>query len=147
MSWQKLLNQNRVERHTTSKQEMGDLRALVARNLHDAALPGLSFDNKLGLSYEAALISAKMVIACSGYRLKAQPGHHKTSFEILPLAMGSSVQPVADFFEHCRRNRNLISYDAAGVVGQTEADDALREALAFEKLVESWITTTHPAFK
>jgi hypothetical protein len=46
MTWKDLLKQSRVQLHTTSKAELGDLRALVARDLKDAALPGLSADRK-----------------------------------------------------------------------------------------------------
>lgn len=113
MSWPQLLSENRVERHTPTKQEIDDLRTLIARNLKDAAIVGLSNDNKFGLAYEAALIAAKIGIACAGYRVKGT-AHHKTSFEALPLAMGNQIQVVADYFEQCRRRRNIISYDAAG---------------------------------
>lgn len=122
------------------------MRALVARNLKDAALAGLSADNKLGLAYEAGLILAKMTVACAGYRVKGL-GHHKTMFEVLPLAMGPSVQTTADFFEECRRDRNSISYDAAGTVSESEAEDALNEAVAFELTVEGWIAANHPVLK
>jgi hypothetical protein len=93
---------------------------LVARNLKDAALPRLSPDNRLGLSYEAGLILAKMAVACAGFRVKGT-AHHKTMFEVLPLAMGDGVQDVTDFLERCRRERNAISDDAAGTVSASEA--------------------------
>ncbi len=146
MNWSHFLNQGKVERHDTTKREIDDLRGLVARNLKDASLPRLSADNRLGLSYEAGLILAKMAICCAGYRVKG-PAHHKTMFEALPLAMGPSVQDMADFLEQCRRNRNAISYDAAGMVGDGEAAAAHREVVAFEIVVESWIIAHHAAFR
>ncbi len=146
MTWTQFLSQGRVERHAPTKQEIDDLRGLVARNLKDAALPRLSADNKLGLAYEAGLILAKMAVACAGYRVKGL-GHHKTMFEVLPLAMGSQVQTTADFFERCRRERNTISYDAAGTVSDSEAAAALTEAVGFEVTVESWITNNHPVLR
>ncbi len=54
MTWKKLLDTKRVEAHATSKQELDDLRRAVNRNLRDAAIRGLSADNKFGLAYEAA---------------------------------------------------------------------------------------------
>lgn len=146
MTWTNCLNQGRVERHTPSRREIDDLRSLVTRNLKDAAILGLSADNRLGLAYEAALILAKMAVTCVGYRVKGQ-GHHKTMFEVLPLAMGPSLQRTADFFEHCRRKRNSISYDAAGTVSESEADAALDEAMRLSAAVEAWIAVKHPNFR
>ena len=40
MSWNQLLAQRKVQLHTTSKQELDGLRALIERDLTDAALSG-----------------------------------------------------------------------------------------------------------
>lgn len=146
MTWTHYLNHGKVDRHSPTKQEIDDLRGLVARNVKDASLAQLSADNRLGLAYEAGFVLAKMAVACAGYRVKGL-GHHKTMFEVLPLAMGPGVQNTADFFERCRRDRNAISYDAAGTVSESEAVAALKEATTFESAVESWIATNHPALR
>jgi hypothetical protein len=46
MSWQQWLAQRKVHLHTPSKQELEGLRALIARDLADAALPALSADRR-----------------------------------------------------------------------------------------------------
>ncbi len=46
MSWKQLLTQRKVPLHTTSKQELDGLRALIERDLTDAALAGLSADRR-----------------------------------------------------------------------------------------------------
>ena len=46
MSWKQLLAQRKVQLHTTSKQELDGLRALIERDLTDAALAGLSADRR-----------------------------------------------------------------------------------------------------
>src|SRR5258708_20911583 len=45
MSWRQLSANHRVRRHKTSRQELDDLRAVIARDLQDAALPGLDAAN------------------------------------------------------------------------------------------------------
>ena len=55
MSWNKLLQSNRVHRHTTSPQELTEIRRLVARDLADAAIPALSDDRRFATAYNAAL--------------------------------------------------------------------------------------------
>ena len=42
MNWQQLVATNRAKSHKTSKQELDGLRAVVERDLKDAAMPGLS---------------------------------------------------------------------------------------------------------
>lgn len=141
--WKVLLASNRVDRHTTSRQELNDLRAAVERNLHDAGLSGLSADNKFGLAYEAVLLLAKMAIVCAGYRTKG-PGAHQTTFAALEIAMGPPASNDAAYFDRCRRKRHTLSYDVAGVVADTEAGEILTRARRFRETVEAWITREHP---
>src|SRR5271168_1226253 len=81
MSWKQLLAARKVHPHQTSKQELDDLRAVIRRDLSDAAIPALSEDRRFATAYNAALQTAKMAIACAGFRVGAVPGHHAISFE------------------------------------------------------------------
>lgn len=143
MTWNDLLDENRVAVHTTSKQELDDLRSAVQRNLRDAAITQLSSDNRFGLAYEAALLLAKMAIACAGYRVKGQ-GSHQTTFVALALVLGPGVAAIAGYLDRCRRKRNEISYDCAGLVSDTEADEILAKTQALQQTVDDWIAATHP---
>lgn len=145
MNWTELLAANRVEPHATSKQELDDLRKAVERNLRDASLPHLSADNRFGLAYEAGLLLAKMAVACAGYRVKGQ-GAHQTTFAALKLAVGSTVAKTAAYLDRCRRKRNEISYDTAGLVSETEATEIVRTVGTFRRTVEDWIGKKHPQF-
>jgi len=140
-----LLAENRVEPHATSRQELDDLRSAVERNLRDAAIVQLSADNRFGLAYEAALLLAKMAAACAGYRVKGQ-GAHQTTFAALKLAVGPGIAQTASYLERCRRKRNELSYDSAGVVTETEASEILTEARSMQKSIEQWIAATHAPF-
>ncbi len=143
MTWKELESQGRVEPHRSGKGELDALRGAVEPNLRDAALKGLSADNRFALAYEAALLLAKMAVACTGYRVKG-PAAHLATFQALELAMGPAVASVADYFDRCRRKRNALSYEYAGAATETEADDTLREARRFRSLVEAWIVRNHP---
>ncbi|MBV9889207.1 MAG: hypothetical protein JO119_21920 [Acidobacteria bacterium] len=133
-----------MQPHTTSKRELDNLRALIERDLEDASIDQLSDDRRHATAYNAALQAAKMAIPCSGYRLASTPGHHRPTFEAARLALGSSAVKSLDFFETCRRKRNVIDYDHASVATQTEAEEILREATAFFELVERLIAAHHP---
>jgi hypothetical protein len=97
MNWQSLLESGRVKRHTTSQQETSDLRNIVERDLKDASVEIISADRRFATAYNAVLQLAKMVIACSGYRVSGL-GHHQTTFEVLELAMGPQIGKLVRLF-------------------------------------------------
>jgi len=147
MSWKKLLQDNKVHRHTTSRQELTEIRRLVARDLADAAISALSEDRRFATAYNAALQTAKMAIACAGYRVAGVPGHHRLTFEGAKLALGKPAEHLTDYFDACRRKRNEIDYTGAAIATSTEADELLLHARAFLDLVEGWMNATYPTLK
>jgi uncharacterized protein (UPF0332 family) len=147
VTWQRLLAANEVKPHKTSKKELGGIRTLIARDLADASIKGVSADRRFATAYNAALQAAKMAIACAGYRITTGAGHHKISFESCKLAVGKAADPYADYFDRCRRKRNVIDYDDAFVATETEAQEIVRKATEFVAMVEQWIAARHPAFK
>jgi uncharacterized protein (UPF0332 family) len=147
MSWKKLLQSNSVHRHNASRQELSDIRRLVARDLADAAIPALSEDRRFATAYNAALQTAKMAIACAGYRIASVPGHHRLTFEGAKLSLGKQAEQLADYFDACRRKRNEIDYTGATIATTTEADELVFHAKSFLKMVEEWIETTHPMMR
>jgi uncharacterized protein (UPF0332 family) len=141
------LGSHDVQRHRTSKKELDDIRALVARDLADATVAGLSADRRFATAYNAALLAANMVIACAGYRVTAKTGHHKISFDSIKLALGSGSNKYADYFETCRRKRNVIDYTRSHVVTETEAKEIVEKATEFYGFVEAWIDSKLPNLK
>ena len=145
MSWQSLLQAQRIKSHHTSRQELDDLRDVVERDLQDAAITALSVDRRFATAYNAVLQLGKVVIACAGYRVVG-PGHHLTTFEAVEIAMGTSVSELATYFDTCRRKRNQVDYDRANAATETEAEDLLSKAEEFRDLVEKWILKHHPPY-
>ena len=56
MTWMKLLASREAQKHKTSKKELDNLRVLIARDLADAAIAGLSADWRFATAYNAALL-------------------------------------------------------------------------------------------
>lgn len=139
-----MLAARKVHTHQSSKQEIDELRAVVKRDLVDAALPALSEDRRFATAYNAALQAARMATACAGYRVASVPGHHALSFECAGLALGKRAYNFVLFFDSCRRKRNVIDYTGAQIATSTEAAELLQRAREFNGLVESWIQTAHP---
>jgi hypothetical protein len=123
------------------------MRALVARDLADAGIAGLSADRRFATAYNAALQAANMAIACAGYRVTAKTGHHKITFYSANLALGSGAGNYADYFETCRRKRNVIDYTRSHVATETEANEIVEKATEFGEFVEAWIDLKFPDFK
>lgn len=123
------------------------MRALVGRDLADANVDGLSADRKYATAYNAALQAANMAIACAGYRVTAKTGHHKITFYSANLALGTGATKYADYFETCRRKRNVIDYTRSHVATETEAKEIVEQATQFVEFVESWIDSKFPNLK
>lgn len=146
MSWKKLQAEGKVHARKASKREVEDLRAVILRDLEDAEIQELSDDRRFATAYNAALQAAKMSIVCAGYRLAGTQGHHRLTFEAARLALGASAGPTLDFFEACRRKRNVIDYDHASVATHTEAEEIVKAVKDFLELVERWIVASRPKF-
>jgi hypothetical protein len=61
------------------------------------------------------------------------------------LALGAEARVFTDYFDACRRKRNLIDYDNSSVATETEAAELVRKASEFYALVEKWIAANHAA--
>ena len=142
MSWQQLRANHRVQIHSTSRRELEGLRAIVERDLKDARVPGLSTDRQFAIAYNVVLQLAKMAIACAGYRVVGS-GHHQTPFKAVQLALGPGVTNLASYFDTCRRKRNILDYDSAQVVTETEAKELVEKADESRTLVEKWMAQHH----
>ena len=147
MTWTRLLASKEAQRHKTSKKELNGMRALIARDLADSAIAGLSADRRFATAYNAALQAANMAIACAGYRIVSKVGHHRVSLESAKLALDKPVHKFADYFETCRRKRNTIDYTLSNVATETEAKEVLIQATEFYNQIEEWITKNHPALQ
>jgi uncharacterized protein (UPF0332 family) len=147
VTWTSLLANKEAQKHKTCKKELDNMRALIARDLADAAIAGLSSDRRFATAYNAALQAANMAIACAGYRIVSKVGHHRVSFESVKLVLGKPADKYADYFETCRRKRNTIDYTFSNVATQTEAKEILAQASQFYGEVEDWLAKNHPSLK
>ena len=96
------------------------------------------------MAYNAVLQLAKMVLACEGYRASSRAGHHATTLEATGFILGATQQTLIDYFDTCRRMRNQVNYDVAGVASEAEAEELVEKANEFRQVVEDWIMQNHP---
>ena len=89
MSLTGLLASKRIQRQLTNPSEVAGLRKLIARDLKDAAVAGLSPDRVFATAYNAVLQLSKMALACGCYRVSANlPGHHQRRSKLPDLFWG-----------------------------------------------------------
>lgn len=138
MSLQTWLAEGRLRPHAGSEQETADLLRVVERDLADAGILALSSDRRFTTAYNAALQLATIVLRASGYRT-AGVGHHWITFQTLPELMSADLQVRADYFDACRRKRNIADYDAAGEISDAETEELLAEVLEFRGDVQEWL--------
>ena len=142
MSWLKLLAEKRVTLEPTSREEMENLRAIVARSLKDVEAVGLSADTRFILAYDAARTLSLLVVRSAGYRPRSAAGHYNT-FLALEVA-DSAFAAASAYFDGCRMKRNECEYDYAGAVTETEAGALLETVRQFAIDTAVWVKRHHP---
>lgn len=77
----------------------------------------------------------------------AKTGHHRVALDSVKLAVGSAVDKYADYFDRCRRKRNVIDYTRSHVATDSEAGEIVEKATEFYEVVEHWIGSKLPNLK
>ena len=105
---------------------------LVDRDLKDAQVASLSADRRFAIAYNAALNLANYVIRTNGYRVTAKVGHHRITFLVAGKTLGRSAKHHLDYFDLCRRKRNKVDYDLAGVATDKDVADLIKQVMEFK---------------
>lgn len=63
------------------------------------------------------------------------------------VCVGAGADKYADYFETCRRKRNVIDYTRSHVATETEATEIVKKATEFDGFVEGWIESKFPNLK
>ena len=92
-----------------SIEEITDLFSVVDRDLEDAAVPRLSPDWRLGISYNAALQLAILALAAAGYRPGRERAHERAILSLRETVGVSSA--TVDLLDAVRRKRNQSNYE------------------------------------
>jgi len=142
MTLQSWLRNDWLHPHTTSRNEVADLFAVVERDLADCRAAGLSADWRLNIAYNAALQAATIALAASGYRV-ARDSHHYRIIQSLAHTIGAPSSLIAQF-DQFRKKRNLGGYERAGVASDQEAKEMFILAEKIRGEVAAWLRKTHP---
>jgi hypothetical protein len=132
-----------LDEASTSAAEVAGLRTVVERNLDEARGPLKYADTRFWLAYQAVLAAATSVIRAHGARVRRERQHERTFAALRQLGI-PGVSDRARYYDDCRRKRNIVEYDAAGGVSDTEAAELLREAERLADAVQDWLARERP---
>jgi hypothetical protein len=142
MSLQQWASNDWVRPHSTSPQEIGNLLAIVDRDLIDAD-GAISPDWRFGIAYNAALKLCTILLYASGYRAERAMHHYRT-IAALALVLGPDWQDDARYLDTCRIKRNTVEYDLAGAATLQDASELTEFAGKLRTQVLTWLKKEHP---
>lgn len=142
MSLKDWLKNGWLVEHVASPEETRAHLDVIARDLKDCALSGMSPDRKLAIAYAAALQAATAALAAEGFRA-SRDAHHYRVVESLTHTLGLPAGQVRQL-DTFRKKRNLCDYEVAGSVSDQEAEEALAFATELKGRVEAWLQKKHP---
>lgn len=143
MSLSEWLGNRWVVAHQATRDEVADLFAIVDRDLKDAAIPRLSSDWRLGITYNAGLQLATLALAAEGYRPTRERAHERAILS-LRETVGVNARTI-DFLDAVRRKRNQINYEYAGSTSTAEAEELHQVITELRAQTLRWLHQKHPA--
>ncbi len=132
MNWKHWLDRGDIQKVHVTLKSLGDLASLVDRDLNDAQVTPLSADRRFAIAYNAALNLASYVVRKNGYRIAAKVGHHRITFLIAGEVLGRAAKDHLDYFDLCRRKRNRLDYDLAGVATDKDVAELISKVTTFK---------------
>jgi hypothetical protein len=136
---QKYLKNGSLKAHKSTKKEIESFKKLIARDLKDCAIEEVSVDRRFATAYQAALNLSRMIIIVSNYRVSSKTGHHALTFEIADLILGELYQEYFNFFDVCRRKRNIVDYNFTDVASISELEKLIEKVEEFKRIVYDWL--------
>ncbi len=138
MSLEDLLKFAKVEKHTTTPEEIADLLGVADRCMADASQKVISTELRFIAAYQAALAAGEALMHC--YSIKApKHNHHFMVWESLRYILDASFNDALALFNDARSKRGEAFYDRATVTSQTELDELLKETKKFVEYVKARI--------
>lgn len=126
----------KLKPHTTDWAQIDRFLAGAEKKLA-AAHKILAFDEEACLqqAYEAMLKASLGFMFSHGFRARSQPGHHIAIIEFVRSRIDKKHSGLLTTFDRLRRKRNLALYDDTGFVSHHDAEEALKSAADYLKVI------------
>ena len=142
-----MLNQGFIKKQ---KVDFSQIEALLLRAHKDivAAKANLEIDEEVtyNYSYLAMLRCGRSIVFMKGYR-SVDGQQHKTIIELSGEILGEEFKSIVKKFDHMRRKRNQFTYDPFIPVSKIEAENALKTAEEFVKIVLKIVLKENPQLR
>jgi len=131
-----LIDAGKIAPGRFSEKQVKDRLDLAERDLSIAkdvlaSSPEWSFN----IAYNAMHQSGRALMLHEGYRTVGE-GHHVTVIRFLEIFLGNGYEKPLQLMDRMRRQRNRATYDMAGTISKTQADEALETAKEFVSLIK-----------
>jgi len=138
MAYESLTKKGLIKVFDATPSQVSDSLGLARRDI-DTASKVTNSDWAYNIAYNAMLQAARALMFAEGYRPTGSEGQHKTVVRFAELALGRKFEEEVRFFEKMRVKRNQAVYNAAGIVSETEARQAVEFASRFIQIIEKAI--------
>lgn len=129
--------------HAATADEIGQLFAIVDRDLKDASIQAVSADRRLSIAYNAGLQLATIALAAEGYRPGRDRSHERA---ILSLRHSAQIDSTTvDVLDLTRRKRNAANYEQVDMARETEVRDLLAAVKKLRSEILGWLSKKHPS--
>ena len=71
------------------------------------------------------------MIRRNGYRVAAKVGHHRITFLVAGEVLGRTAKNHLGYFDLCRRKRNKVDYDLAGIATDKDVAELIKKVMEF----------------
>lgn len=142
MTLKECLEKGFIKKQASSSQEIKNLFDIVSRDLSDSEV-GVTEDWKFGITYNAALKLATILLRASGYRTSGL-GHHGNTIALIPAILGKHKKDDSEYLDACRKKRNILEYDYVGCVTAKEVKELRDFTYEFKEEVLAWLKENHP---
>jgi len=143
MDIQQLLEERRIYKGPIAKATIVAALDRAQRDLNTAReVIKIDTDWAFSIAYNAVLQASRAFMFSQGYRPASNEGH-KNTFAFMLIVVDESHATLITYFDRMRIKRHQATYDAVGIVTQTETQDLLSKA---KEYVE-WIRQQLPPFR
>jgi hypothetical protein len=124
-----------LKKHQTSCEEIGNLFAIIERDLHDCANEHVSEDWRFAIAYNAA----RQCYIVALHRSGRGGGDHYYVVQSLMPTMGKGFAEIKDHFDSCRNKRNISDYDTAGGISRREVEELIMTTQELFEKIKNWV--------
>ena len=105
----------------------------------------LAFDEEASFNKHTKQCSRHRLFMFShGVRARSQPGHHIAIIDFVRLHIDKKYSSLLTMFDRLRRKRNLALYDDTGFVSHRDAEEALKAAGEYLKVIRADVAERKP---